>query len=279
MTRRGVRGRAACAREVTRRAGRRRMRAESRCSRVGGRAIHRARYYSPYLCRFVSSDPAGFAGGLNHYAYANGNPVSYLDPFGLGAVGENVNTSWVNPSLNIPDMYQQMGNEAAAQNADTFGNAVDFLANAYQYHEQDMANSAITIGGRQVELMPGPSGIIGDIEAITATGSEGLQLTTGAGKTLAGTQNGVLLGTIENGEINLFDASAGQIEGHSGLLNQGLVSPNAEGFSINIQNGQPILLRSGSSLNPAANGFNLSEQNLQQIQQIFRVTEKQTIRN
>jgi len=49
----------------------------------------RARYYNPYLCRFVSADPSGFSGGLNWYAYANGNPVSYLDPFGLGAVGDN----------------------------------------------------------------------------------------------------------------------------------------------------------------------------------------------
>lgn len=44
----------------------------------------RARYYSPYLCRFVSEDPAGFAGGMNFYAYADGNPVSFLDPFGFG---------------------------------------------------------------------------------------------------------------------------------------------------------------------------------------------------
>ena len=45
----------------------------------------RARYYNPYLCRFLNRDPAGFAGGMNFYAYANGNPVSYLDPFGLSA--------------------------------------------------------------------------------------------------------------------------------------------------------------------------------------------------
>jgi RHS repeat-associated protein len=44
----------------------------------------RARYYNPYLCRFVNPDPSGFAGGLNWYAYADGNPISMIDPFGLG---------------------------------------------------------------------------------------------------------------------------------------------------------------------------------------------------
>ena len=43
----------------------------------------RARYCNPYLCRFLNPDPVGFAGGLNWYAYADGNPISYLDPFGL----------------------------------------------------------------------------------------------------------------------------------------------------------------------------------------------------
>ena len=45
----------------------------------------RARYYNPYLCRFLNPDPSGFSGGLNFYAYANGNPVSYEDPMGLWA--------------------------------------------------------------------------------------------------------------------------------------------------------------------------------------------------
>jgi len=45
----------------------------------------RARYYNPYICRFINPDPIGFAGGLNWYVYADGNPVNYLDPFGLCA--------------------------------------------------------------------------------------------------------------------------------------------------------------------------------------------------
>jgi RHS repeat-associated protein len=44
-----------------------------------------ARYYNPYICRFINADPSGFSGGMNFYAFANGNPVSLVDPFGLGA--------------------------------------------------------------------------------------------------------------------------------------------------------------------------------------------------
>ena len=54
----------------------------------------RTRSYNPYLCRFINADPSGFSGGLNFYAYANGNPVSNVDPFGLASMGENSGASW-----------------------------------------------------------------------------------------------------------------------------------------------------------------------------------------
>ena len=60
-----------------------------------GLLFMRARYYNPYICRFLNPDPASFAGGLNFYAYADGNPISYLDPFGLGATEGGVLPSWV----------------------------------------------------------------------------------------------------------------------------------------------------------------------------------------
>jgi len=50
---------------------------------ANGLLYMRARYYNPYLCRFLNPDPSGFTGGLNFYAYADGNPVSLIDPFGL----------------------------------------------------------------------------------------------------------------------------------------------------------------------------------------------------
>ena len=47
----------------------------------------RARYYSPAMRRFVNADVVAGklsnAVTLNRFAYANGNPVSFVDPFGL----------------------------------------------------------------------------------------------------------------------------------------------------------------------------------------------------
>jgi RHS repeat-associated protein len=49
--------------------------------------LTRHRLYSATLKRFLSSDPMGLAGGLNLYAYGEGDPLSYIDPLGLR--GEN----------------------------------------------------------------------------------------------------------------------------------------------------------------------------------------------
>ena len=43
----------------------------------------RGRYYSPAIGRFISRDPAGFAGGFNLYEYAGDRPTNVTDPTGL----------------------------------------------------------------------------------------------------------------------------------------------------------------------------------------------------
>jgi len=42
-----------------------------------------ARWYDPALGRFISPDPLGFVDGPNPYAYCAGDPVNFVDPWGL----------------------------------------------------------------------------------------------------------------------------------------------------------------------------------------------------
>jgi RHS repeat-associated protein len=47
-----------------------------------GMAYHSARYYLPWLGRWLNADPIGIKGGLNVYAYAGNNPIRQVDVSG-----------------------------------------------------------------------------------------------------------------------------------------------------------------------------------------------------
>jgi RHS repeat-associated protein len=50
---------------------------------AGGQMYMRNRYYDPATGQFTQTDPIGIAGGLNTYGFAAGDPVTYIDPYGL----------------------------------------------------------------------------------------------------------------------------------------------------------------------------------------------------
>jgi RHS repeat-associated protein len=52
---------------------------------ASGLMFRRNRFYDPASGRFTQEDPIGLAGGVNGYGFAEGDPVSYSDPYGLRA--------------------------------------------------------------------------------------------------------------------------------------------------------------------------------------------------
>jgi RHS repeat-associated protein len=174
----------------------------------------RARYYNPYLCRFISADPSGFAGGLNHYAYANGNPVSYVDPFGLGAVGESsVDLSWFNAPT--PQQTQVQNVLAGFVNFVTLG-AANLVSSATT--GQDMQGNNLNVADAFQHTL----------EAGTFVASLALSLPTGGGSLEA---EGAL-------EVGLGDAAETTVEINASKLDYlfGNVTSDAHNTARSLQN-------------------------------------------
>ncbi|WP_440134763.1 SpvB/TcaC N-terminal domain-containing protein [Chitinophaga sancti] len=53
------------------------------CDDSTGLYYYGARYYAPWLGRWLKPDPAGIADGLNLYFYVGGNPITFTDPTGM----------------------------------------------------------------------------------------------------------------------------------------------------------------------------------------------------
>jgi RHS repeat-associated protein len=63
-----------------------------------GMYYYKARIYSPTLGRFLQTDPVGYAGGINLYAYAADDPIDHNDPSGNCVedlcIGEGAAFAW-----------------------------------------------------------------------------------------------------------------------------------------------------------------------------------------
>ena len=81
----------------------------------------RARYYSSDMRRFINADVVSGdisnAITLNRFAYANGNPVSLVDPFGLSAADQSGNA----PSSAVGRGSSTIRYHTSSQNKEVYG--------------------------------------------------------------------------------------------------------------------------------------------------------------
>lgn len=70
----------------------------------------RHRFYDSVTGRFIQRDPIGFAGGVNSYEYVGGDPVSFIDPYGL----------YPHAFANQPFVYDDYGNVIGENNPDEY---------------------------------------------------------------------------------------------------------------------------------------------------------------
>jgi RHS repeat-associated protein len=229
---------------------------------TNGLLYMRARYYNPYICRFINPDPAGFAGGLNWYCYADGNPVSLIDPFGLGPVEGWVGATatWVNrnlvDSLNSTSTRYTAINFASYMTASVIGGFGDLLrlgqgtANAV-YNAEDGYDIAMGITqdiGRAAGISLSAAGpIAGTMRGAAASAAEEAEMVY-HGTTSAQTVTTKGLSTVER-DLAAVDRDLVDLRGFSTTTDKEIARLWAEARAAE-RGGTPVVLEAPKSALP-----------------------------
>src|SRR5260370_41754461 len=92
-----------------------------------GLNYHAARYYSLWLCRWMTADPAGRVDGPNLYVFALNNPTMNRDPTGLQTERASDRTEETKESASVLFRSLSLLSVAIAERRSGYGAAIELL--------------------------------------------------------------------------------------------------------------------------------------------------------
>jgi RHS repeat-associated protein len=151
--------------------------------------FYKRRYYSPAIGRFLQSDPIGYRGGLNLYAYVGNDPLNLFDPNGLmsnranqstipsvlGIIGSPVgdkgdgfdvegDDSGLNNFLGYESIQNQSQPQQIAQNQQSDTESTGDTSDSEQtvYHNPDGSTTYVNANGSYVTEFPDGGYVVHD---------------------------------------------------------------------------------------------------------------------
>jgi len=160
-----------------------------------GLYYYRARYYDPFIGRFISADPLGFnAGDVNFYAYVGNNPVNANDPSGMlvcATVCGLMRDMSIQDAMNVG----AIGNAALATSGANAGLALAGAGGAYV--ASGLGFSALTATQANISLGAGIGGttaVVGAYNGNPNTTFDQALKAFGAGAAIGGLSASVSIG-------------------------------------------------------------------------------------